>query len=181
MLAALALITQLSFADDTAPATLGARVYGTGRASVAVPVNYRGVAQSHSAEVGAMFHDGNQFGIRLAYVPYPPNVYGEDTPNHAGGPVLVWAYHVRIAPRVDLTPTVGVGALFGPSPATGENQVLPYLQGGVGLRTKVPTAGGGAIAFGPEVGIVPTLLAPYIAANLTVIGRAPNPDATPVP
>lgn len=181
LLTTLALAAEPTTLEPPARETAGARVYGTARATVAVPVNYTGIAQSYSVEAGAMFRDGNQFGIRLAYVPYPPDVYGKDTPDHSGGPVLAWAYHVRVAPRVDLTPTVAAGAVFGPSPATGVNKVLPYLQAGVGMRAKVPTPGGGAIAFGPEIGIVPTLLAPYIAGNLTLIGRAPNPDATAIP
>lgn len=179
LLPTLALATVALAAEPTE--TAGARVYGTARATVAVPVNYTGIAQSYSLEAGAMFRDGNQFGLRLAYVPYPPDVYGKDTPDHSGGPVLAWAYHIRVAPRVDMTPTVAAGAVFGPSPASGVNKVLPYLQAGVGLRAKVPTAGGGAVAFGPEVGLVPTLLAPYIAGNLTLIGRAPNPDTTAIP
>ena len=181
MLSALVLLTALATAAEpsSTPASDAgsARVYGTARASVAVPTGYVGLAQSYSVEAGALFTDHNQVGIRLAYVPYPPDVYGSDTPNQAAGPVLTWAYQFPVSPRVDITPALAVGAVFGPGAESQENKVLPYLQAGLGLRAKIPTAGGGAVALGPEVGFVPTLIAPYVAANVTVIGRAPQPSS----
>lgn len=181
MFTALALLTTLALAAEPSP-TLdsdagSARVYGTARGTVAVPTGYVGFAQSYSVEAGALFRDHNQVGIRLAYVPYAPEVYGADTPNQAAGPVLTWAYQFPVSPRVDITPSLAAGAVFGPGAESKENKVLPYLQAGLGLRAKIPTAGGGAVALGPEVGFVPTLVAPYVAANVTVIGRAPQPSS----
>jgi hypothetical protein len=160
-------------AADTEQATGEARMYATVRGSVAVPTGYKGLAQSYSLEAGALFKDGNQVGLRFAYLPSPPKVYGESTPNTAFGPVFTWAYCVRIAPKMDLTPTVGAGAVFGADPTSGENKVLPYLQVGLGLRGRITNARGGAMAIGPEIGFVPTILAPYVALNLSYIGPKP--------
>ena len=176
LLASLLLLAHTAFAAPEAEQKAGAaRLYGTVRANLAVPTGYTGLAQSYSAEVGALFRSGNQLGLRFAYVPYAPNVYGQDTPDHAVGPVVVWAYNFRVSPRLDLYPAVGLGAVFGPSPKTTENMVMPYIQAGLGLRGRIPMSNGGAIAIGPEFGFVPTILAPYAAVNLTMIGPKPAP------
>ena len=116
-----------------------------------------------------------QLGLRLAYLPYPPEVYGKATPDHALGPVVAWAYNIRVSPNVDITPSVGLGAVFGPAATTGENKVLPYIQAGLGMRGRIPTSNGGAVAIGPEIGLVATILAPYVALNVSLIGPRPNP------
>jgi hypothetical protein len=176
LLTTLLLLVHTAFAAPEAEQKAGsARLFGTVRANVAVPTGYTGIAQSYSAEVGALFRSGNQLGLRFAYVPYAPNVYGPNTPDHAVGPVVVWAYNIRVSPRLDLYPAVGLGAVFGPSPVNNENKVLPYIQAGLGLRGRIPMSNGGAIAIGPEVGFVPTILAPYAAINLTMIGPKPSP------
>lgn len=41
------------------------------------------------------------------------------------------------------------------------NKVLPYVQGGLGLRLRIPTANEGAVTLGPEIGFVPTITAPH--------------------
>ena len=88
------------------------------------------------AEMGAVFEDGNQLALRFAFVPDPPDVFGSDTPTAALGPVVSWAYNIRVARQFDLFPTACVGAVFGPSPATRLNMVLPYIQGGLGARAR---------------------------------------------
>lgn len=176
LLTTLLLATQLAFATtEKAQEPGGARLYGTARGTVAVPTGYVGIAQSYSLEVGALFRSGNQLGLRIAYLPWPPDVYGKATPDHAVGPVVAWAYNIRVSPRVDITPSVGLGAVFGPAANTGENKVLPYIQAGLGMRGRIPTSTGGAVAIGPEIGLVPTILAPYVALNVSMIGARPNP------
>ncbi len=171
----LGVLLRPAFAADTEQEVGGARVYGSARATVAVPTGYVGLASSYSVEGGAQFKDGNKVGIRLAYVPNPPDVYGDATPNHAAGPVFVWGYVLRVAPRLDFEPTVGVGALFGPNPNTGVNKVLPYIQGGLAMRARLPLASGAAVSIGPEIGFVPTILAPYIALSVGGIGKKVSP------
>jgi hypothetical protein len=128
-------------------------------------------------EAGALFKDGNQIGLRIVYLPYPPKVFGESTPEQAFGPVFTWAYCVRVAPKLDLMPSVGLGAAFGAAPDTQENKVLPYLQVGLGIRGRITNPKGGALAIGPEIGLVPTILAPYVALNISYIGPKPTPVA----
>lgn len=163
-----------AFAADPQPTIGGAQLYGDVRGSLAVPMNYTGTAQSYSAEVGALFRDGNQLGMRFVYVPDPPDVYGDETPKMAFGPVLSWAYSVRVARSFDLYPAIGLGAVFGQSPTTDMNKVLPYVQGGLGLRLRIPTANEGAVTLGPEIGFVPTIMAPYMAFNVGMIGQRPK-------
>ena len=151
----------------------GAAVYSSLRASVAVPTGYQGFATSYSAEVGAMFHDGNQLGLRFAWLPNPPDVYGAATPPQAVGPVAVWAYNAHITPTVDLAPSAALGAVFGQSPTTGNNKVLPYVQGGLAMRLRFPLPGGATIGAAPEIGFVPTILAPYMAFSVAYIGAPP--------
>lgn len=175
LLPTLLLLAHSALATDAAQEPGGARIYGSARGTVAVPTGYKGLASSYSLEVGALFRSGNQLGLRFAYLPYPPDVYGAETPEHAFGPVIAWAYQIRVSPTVDLGPTIGLGAVFGPAPDTGENKVLPYIQAGVGMRARVPLSSGGAFAVGPEIGIVPTILAPYVALNLSLVGPRPTP------
>jgi len=178
LLSALYLLASVALAAPAEPQPGGARVYGALRGTLAVPTGYAGLATSYGAEVGALFRDGHQVGLRLAYVPSPPDVYGpRGTPDHAAGPVATWAYNVRVAPRFDIAPTVGVGAMFGPSPETQVNVVLPYIQAGLSMRGRIPTSNGGAVALGPEIGFVPTILAPYVAINVALIGPKPTPIA----
>lgn len=162
----LPLLAAAAFAEE-APA---ARMIATTRGSVAVPADIRGVAQSFSAEVGAQFKGGQAVALRFALVPDPPDVLGADTPNLAAGPVFVWSYHVKVAPRFDISPSVGLGAVFGTSPASGENQVLPYIQGDVGLRYRVPLDSGAELAIMPSMGVVPTILAPMVALSVGFVG-----------
>jgi hypothetical protein len=169
------------FGDDRSAEPAGdARVYGTARGTLAVPPGYVGMTTSFSVEVGALF-DHAQVGLRLAYLPYPPKVYGDETPENAIGPVVTYAYNVHVSRRVDIFPTFGLGAVFGPNHLTKENMVLPYLQAGLGIRGLIPLDGGsdrgGAVAIGPEIGIVPTILAPYLAVSFSLIG--PRPKTVP--
>ncbi len=173
---ALAVLTATAFAADT-EADAGARIYGSTRGSVAVPAGYPGLATGFSAEVGAQFGGGQSLGLRLAGVPNPPAVLGADTPEFAMGPVIVWAYHIKAAPQLDISPTVGLGAVFGASPVTQNNQVLPYIQGGLGLRYRVPVNTGGEFYIMPEAGIVPAILAPMIGVSVGIIG--PKPPSVP--
>jgi hypothetical protein len=174
---ALLLMASLALAEDSPTSPGKARVFGSTRASVAVPTGYTGVAQSYSAEVGAMFEDGNQLALRFAFVPQPPDVFGPDTPDAALGPVVSWAYNIRVARQFDLYPAACLGAVFGPAPTTKINMVLPYIQGGLGARARFKTASGSEVALGPEIGFVPTILAPYVGFNLGLIGAPPAPVA----
>lgn len=174
MVGILSLLASLALAEDSPTSPGKARVFGSTRASVAVPTGYTGVAQSYGAEIGAMFEDGNQLALRFAFVPNPPDVFGADTPNAALGPVVSWAYNIRVSRAFDLYPTACLGAVFGPSPATQVNMVLPYIQGGLGARARFTTASGSEVALGPEIGFVPTILAPYIGFNLGLIGAPPS-------
>lgn len=178
---ALALCALLPAARAEDPATNqkvgGAKVYASARGTVAVPTGYLGLATSYSIEGGAQFKDGNKVGIRLAYVPNPPDVYGASTPDVAVGPVFVWGYSLRVAPRIDFEPTIGLGALFGADPTNGVNIVLPYIQGGLSIRGRIPTQDGSSITIGPEIGFVPTILAPYIALSVGFLGHPPVAEA----
>lgn len=158
----------------------GARVYGGARVGLAVPTGYKGMATSYGVEMGALAKSGNQLGLRFIWTPNPPDVYGDNTPDQAFGPVLAWSYNIRVAPRFELGPAIALGASFGQapegSPQDGENKILPAISAGIGARGLIPMGGGSALAIGPEIGFIPTILAPLIALNITVIG--PKPKAT---
>lgn len=168
---ALAVLTAAAFAADT-EADAGARIYGSTRGSLAVPAGYPGLATGLSAEVGAQFKGGQTLGLRFAMLPNPPAVLGDATPEFAMGPVVVWAYHIKAASQLDISPTVGLGAVFGASPVDQTNQVLPYLQGGLGLRYRVPMNTGGEFYIMPEAGMVPAILAPMVGVSVGIIGAA---------
>lgn len=157
----------------------GARVYGGVRAGLAVPTGYKGLATNYSVEVGALTKGGNQLGLRFLWTPNPPDVYGASTPNQAFGPVLAWAYQFHVAPRFDLGPAIAVGAAFGTAPDTGENVILPALSAGISARGHLPIGGGASLAIGPEIGFIPTIVAPLMALNITYIGPRPKPATDP--
>lgn len=173
----LGLFASTANAKDEQPS---ARVIAGTRASLAIPAGYPGVAQSYSAEVGAQFRSGQQLTLRFIGTPNPPKVLGDDTPTVAFGPAVSWSYNVKISPRMDISPSVAVGALYGPSPETEINQVLLYLQGGLGMRLRIPTGDGSEMFIMPEVGIVPAILAPMMAVNVGFIGAPPVSVPPPV-
>lgn len=163
MLALALLLSSALAAEERPPGD--ARVYGAARAALSVPLGYTGFATSYGAEVGAITAVGNQIGLRVLWTPNPPDVYGADTPDNAFGPVLNLAHHFRVAPSFDLSPTLALGAVFGPSPEDGTNMVLPAIQIGLGARFRIAT-GDGYLAIGPELGVIPTLGAPVMALNV---------------
>ena len=167
---ALALFASTALAEESAPEPTARLLTGV-RASLAVPAGYAGLATSYSAEVGAQFKNGQSLALRLAFVPDPPDVYQAATPDFAMGPVVTWAYHVRVSSQLDVSPTVSLGAVFGASPVDQTNMVLPYVQGGLGMRYRVPLPNGGDFYIMPEAGIVPTILAPLVAINVGIIGK----------
>lgn len=173
LLSILALCTALAASDEEQQVG-GARVYGAARAGVAVPTGYKGLATSYSAEMGAMAKNGNQLGLRFLWTPSPPDVYGDDTPTNAFGPVLAWSYNIRVAPRFEMGPAVAIGAAFGQGATTGENKILPALSAGIHARARIPMGGGNTLAIGPEIGFIPTILAPLIALDITYIGPKPK-------
>ncbi|MBM4368788.1 MAG: hypothetical protein FJ102_21420 [Deltaproteobacteria bacterium] len=171
---ALVVLTATAFATEAeADADAGARVYGSARGSLAVPAGYPGLATGLSAEVGAQFKGGQSLGLRFAMVPNPPAVLGKNTPEFAMGPAVVWTYHIRASSQLDISPTVGLGAVFGASPVDQTNQVLPYLQGGLGLRYRVPMSTGGEFYIMPEAGLVPAILAPMVGVSVGILGAPP--------
>ncbi len=167
---ALALLVTSALAEDAAPQP-AARMLTGARASLAVPSGYAGLATSYSAEIGAQFKGGQSLALRLAFVPDPPAVYGAATPNFAMGPVVTWAYHVPVSPTLDISPTVGLGAVFGASPVDQTNVVLPYIQGGLGMRYRIPLPDNSEFYIMPEAGLVPAILAPMVAVNVGIIGK----------
>ena len=169
----IALILAATNAFATPTTQPAARMISAGRASLAVPVGYEGFGTSYSAEIGAQFKSGQSLSLRLAFLPDPTQVYGAATPSFAMGPAVTWAYHVKVAPQLDVSPTVGLGAVFGVSPVDNTNVVLPYLQAGLGMRLRIPMPGDSEFYVMPELGIVPAILAPMIAVNIGVIGKPP--------
>lgn len=165
--------TALAAPDDEPPPG-DARVYVAARAAAAVPVGYKGIAQSYGVEIGALTSPGNQIGLRLLWTPWPTEVYGPSTPDQAFGPVLVLAHQFRLAPRFEMVPTLAFGAVFGQDTDTKENVVLPALQIGLGARGRVPLGRDTSLGIGPEIGFIPTLLAPTVALNLSWFGAKPT-------
>lgn len=127
---------------------------------------YEDTAVSYTGDLGFRFDDGNMLGFRMVYSPAPVPIYLEHTPKVAVGGALVLS-HDFVVSRVHLVPTAALGIVGGENPVLLEPKYFIYAQGGLAARLRLEQASGSAVVFGPEVGLVPLLLAPYIGFDLT--------------
>ena len=166
------LTTTLALTSLFTPAHADSHLYAGGRFGAAFASGYVRTAYSPAVAIGAKWSNGIQLGMRVVVLPYPPEVYGSNTPNVAIGPLVDFQYNFKAGEHFELYPTMSLGVAIGKSPIDGTNQVLPEWQTGFGAHYLIPTSkeeGTSTIYIGPEFGIVPIIAAPYVAASAGVI------------
>ncbi len=148
-------------------------LYAGGRFGAAFASGYVRTAYSPAVAIGAKWNSGIQLGMRMVVLPYPPEVYGANTPTVAIGPLVDFEYNFKAGDHFELYPTMSLGVAIGKSPVNGTNQILPEWQTGFGahylIHTNQNLDASSTIYIGPEFGIVPLVAAPYIAASAGVI------------
>ncbi len=142
--------------------TLGAKF------GAAFAPDYVRTAYSPAVSLGARWDSGIQLGMRVVILPFPPEVYGEDTPELAIGPVVDFTYNFAAGQQFEFYPTVSLGVAIGKSPRDGTNQIMPQFATGFGAHYLVASGEDNQIYIGPEFGFVPLVLAPYMAVNAGV-------------
>lgn len=158
------LTTTLALATLATPAHAESQLYAGGRLGAAFAPGYVRTAYSPAVVIGAKWHSGIQLGMRVVVLPLPPEVVGSDTPDLAVGPLVDFAYNFKAGERFELYPTASLGVALGKSPQDRTNQVLPQFQTGFGAHYLLSSgASEGTIYVGPEFGVVPLVLAPYMA------------------
>lgn len=166
------LTTSLALVSLLTPAHAESHLYAGGRFGAAFASGYVRTAYSPAVAIGAKWDSGIQLGMRMVVLPYPPEVYGANTPELAIGPLVDFEYNFKAGEHFELYPTLSLGVAIGKSPADGTNQILPEFQTGFGAHYLIPTSkaeGASTLYIGPEFGIVPLVMAPYVAASAGVI------------
>lgn len=175
MISLLALASTLvTLATPTAHAE--GHFYAGARFGAAYPEGYVRTAYSPAIALGGKWDSGIELGLRFVALPNPPEVLGSNTPDFAVGPLLDFAYDFRVGKHLELYPTVSAGFAIGKGDEDGTNQILPEFQTGFGahylvaLNKSLDDAGsvGNKAYFGPEIGVVPAVLAPYMAFSAGV-------------
>lgn len=166
------LTTGLALLSAFTSAKAESHMYAGTRFGAAFASGYVRTAYSPALAIGAQWDSGIQLGMRLVVLPLPPEVYGADTPDLAIGPLVDWAYHFKAGQNFELYPTMSVGIALGKSPRDGTNQIMPQWQTGFGAHYLIPTSkapGASRVYIGPEFGIVPLVVAPYVAGSAGLI------------
>lgn len=160
------LLTTLLALASASPAHAESHLYAGGRFGAAFASGYVRTAYSPAVTIGAKWKSGIQLGMRIVVLPLPPEVYGDDTPDLAIGPLVDFEYNFKAGSQFEFYPTVSFGFAIGKSPVDSTNQVLPEFQTGFGAHYLIATGtSGGQVYIGPEFGIVPGILAPYMAVS----------------
>lgn len=142
-------------------------LYAQARGLYARSSYYLENAQSYTLDVGLRAFDGNLIAFRGVFSPDPIPVYLTHTPKVATGGALVWGYDVDFE-RLDLVPNVAFGVLSGTNPVKGTPKPFVYFQAGMAVRGRIDLPGGATMQVGPELGVVPLLLAGYIALDVAI-------------
>lgn len=155
-----------ALAAETEPT---ARMYGAARASLSLPPNLVGVSGAASVDVGAQFGSGHALGLRLLATPGPGDAEGSSAPEVAMGPVIVWAKHMAVAQHFDISPTLGLGVLFGQSAINPYGAPITYALGGIGLRYRGSLRDGTELFLMPEAGVVVFDQAPMVGLSFGIV------------
>lgn len=139
------------------------------RHTVAFPADRLGVSNNTSVNLTAIFRSRHAVGLRMLFIPDPPKVYYERTPEFAYGPMVTYSYFAPIGRHFDLYPSAALGFALGQAPTTKANVVLPLLQAGVGMRYHTPIGPTAELQISPELGVAPFVLAPFFGLNLGVL------------
>ena len=170
-------------------------IYSFFRMSNAVPTNGSEDIVALGVGIGVSHVDrdktkaGNNVGLRLIWIPdAPSNPLQENGPDvgSAWGPVVDWQLMFSPRRRISIYTHLALGFVYG-KPTTGDdedyryryvneedktkNQVVPILEGGIGLRvlsTKL-SASGIRSFVAPELGFLPGIDAPYGAINIGLL------------
>lgn len=154
-------LSALARADDN-------QLYVAGRGSLAYPANVAGTAIVASIGAGAILAEKNKLGVRFAVLPDPPSIYGVDTPDLAFGPLVDWAFLIRVGENFSLYPCASAGFAMGKSPYDGTNQIMPLFEAGFGADLHFKMSETSQLFFAPELGVAPFALAPYMGVNIGV-------------
>ena len=180
---------QLEIVDESLP------LYGFVKMSNAIPTDSTedivamsvgiGITHLPKAEDGV----GSNIALRLVWIPdAPANPLVNDAPEigSAWGPIFDWQVMMSPRRRVSVFTNVSFGFIYGqPQENTddkaggtrfsdsegGTNQVVPILEGGLGLRVLSSKLGSSKLRLfvSPELGYVPGIDAPYGAITIGLL------------
>lgn len=170
-------------------------IYSFVRISNAVPTNGSDDVIALGLGIGVSQIDkqanraGSNVGLRLIWIPdAPANPLQENGPDlgSAWGPVVDWQLMFSPRRRISVYTNLAVGFIYG-KPAKndeqknryytshgeeeGKNQVVPILEGGIGMRvlSRKLNGSGTRVYVAPELGYVPGIDAPYGALNFGIL------------
>jgi len=180
---------QLEVVDESLP------LYGFIKTSNAIPTDSTEDVVAMSVGIGithlpkAADGVGSNIALRLAWIPdAPANPLVDDAPEvgSAWGPIFDWQVMMSPRRRVSVFTNVSFGFIYGKpqnntddqsganrvtGPIDDKNQVVPVLEGGLGLRVLSSKLGSSKVRLfvSPELGYVPGIDAPYGAITIGLL------------